>query len=147
MIEPVDSNKETTEETLDSHISFMYSVAQVHSTIPRQATMTSKNNTDDTRDDIENFSCRSFEWDAGIVELRDQYICKDASRLRKPTTIPFMNNIGKALKKPWRRSKKASDKVPLISKRNLVDWDVIPTYTRAKILHGTMGKTDRIKDV
>ncbi len=143
------SDTETTEKTLDSHISFMYSVAQVHATIPAgRADTTPKTSIDEARDDIEFCSSTSFESDAGVTELRDQYIYKDKSRLRKPASIPFMNNIGKALKKSWRRPRKASDKVPLISRRNMVDWDVTPTYeyTRNRIVHDTTANTGRTLD-
>ena len=114
-------------ETLDSHISFMY----MHSNSSGQSILTSKSSADDARDDIEDFSSGSLEWNGGPTEKHDQYINKDKSRLRKPINLHFMHNIGRALKKPWRKARKNSDKVPLISRHGMIDRDV--TYAMREI--------------
>jgi len=119
-------NKAKGTETMETHISFLYSIASTHC-----VTATSSREEMESRDDIDYYNNGSSSWDAISGEVREEDSLRDGLKQRKSNQIFSVHNIGKALKKPWKKISRKSDKVPLISQvqrvssRTVARWDAI----------------------
>lgn len=118
--------KATGAETMETHISFLYSIASTQC-----VTAASSKEEMDSRDDIDYYTNGASGWDAISGEVRGEDSLRDGLKQRKSNQVFSVHNIGKALKKPWKKISQKSDKVPLISQvqrvssRTVARWDAI----------------------
>lgn len=116
--------KTHTEDLLESHISFMYTMAYRDRTLlHKQFEIASTRMDEDSRDevDIEDFSLENNNYQWRTEEEREP------SRLSRLSIRK--NGFMKSFKKPWKKIKKKSDKEPLMSnnvtKNSVTDWAVV----------------------